>query len=287
MPATGSAFLVGALSASGLPLLNGFIGEWLIALGFFYAIRSQAVAGWLLAFAAPALALAGAMAIASFLRIVGVAFLGSPRSAEAASAHESPRLMLLPLALLSAVCLSVGLLPAILARPLAAVTAAWSGAPAAGLLPYLRLLYPAFAIAASLIAAAAAMLALLSRRQPRAAVTWDCGYAEPTARMQYTASSTGEWFWRRLPMDRRHPGGMAVSPASSRPAGLFPDTAAFSTETADPFSSRWYEPFAATWTARFERLRWLQQGRLTIYLVYILVTTIIGVAWAALRGYWR
>jgi hypothetical protein len=36
---------------------------------------------------------------------------------------------------------------------------------------------------------------------------------------------------------------------------------------------------------RFERLRWLQQGRLTLYLVYIFVTMMCGVVWAAVREY--
>ena len=45
MPVTASLFLVGALAAAGLPLFNGFVGEWLIALGLFDTVRASSSAG--------------------------------------------------------------------------------------------------------------------------------------------------------------------------------------------------------------------------------------------------
>jgi len=301
MPLTGWAFVTGSLAACGMPLFNGFISEWLIALGFFHAIRSGEIAGWILAFAAPAVALAGALALASFLRIVGIVFLGEPRTAEAAGAQESSRLVLVPLACLGAVCVFFGVLPGILASPLAAVTASWSRLPGESLSTFLRLPYLAFAAILAIVAALACFVKILIRRPAHSIVTWDCGYVAPTPRMQYTAGSAGEWFSHRLLPEALRPATFgrhsdldprtawpplrAETPVPKTDGNLFPSPVAFRSIASDPFSFRLYEPFVARWTSRFERLRRLQQGRLTIYLVYILLATIGGVAWAAVRGY--
>src|SRR5207247_5104797 len=79
MPWTALGFLVGAVAICGLPPLNGFVSEFLIYLGLFRTLeggRSFASA----AFAAPALALIGALAVACFVKVYGTVFLGSPRS---------------------------------------------------------------------------------------------------------------------------------------------------------------------------------------------------------------
>jgi hypothetical protein len=47
---------------------------------------------------------------------------------------------------------------------------------------------------------------------------------------------------------------------------------------------RFYEPFFTRWGERFSALRTLQQGRLPIYLVYVLVTLVALLGWAAVRN---
>src|SRR5207248_7034089 len=64
MPWTGLCFLVGAVAICGLPPLNGFVSEFLIYLGLFGTLLPKdgsSFAG--AAFAAPALALIGALAV--------------------------------------------------------------------------------------------------------------------------------------------------------------------------------------------------------------------------------
>ena len=91
MPRTAAFFLVGALAASALPPLNGFVSEWLL---FQAVIAAPALPQAALHFASPAigamLALAAALAAACFVRVYGTAFLGRPRSAEAGQAHDVP-----------------------------------------------------------------------------------------------------------------------------------------------------------------------------------------------------
>jgi hydrogenase-4 component B len=114
---------------------------------------------------------------------------------------------------------------------------------------------------------------LLAGRRVEQAVTWDCGYAAPTPRMQYTASS----FARPLtllfrlflrPHDEIHP-----------PQGLFPKRATLHTHTGDLFRRRIYEPlfFAVAWLA--SKLRWFQGGRIQIYILYIALTILVLLIW--------
>ena len=283
MPLTAGLALVGALAAAGLPLFNGFIGEWLIALGLFDTLRSSSSAGWLLAFGAPALALAGALALASFVRIVGVTFLGAPRSPEAADAHEAPALMTAPMAVLAAACVGLGLWPSLVLPALSAAEGAWLGAPAGAAFLAVTLARPMWGLAALAagLALAGAGLAFLSPRAPRRVPTWDCGYAAPTARMQYTSASFGAALTSVLP------GFLAPDSVGEAPGGVFPGAATFRTEAPDPFGARLYEPFVGWWSARFARLRRLQSGRLTLYLVYVFLTMLVTLAWSVLRPFVR
>jgi formate hydrogenlyase subunit 3/multisubunit Na+/H+ antiporter MnhD subunit len=283
MPVTAGLALVGALAAAGLPLFNGFVGEWLIALGLFDTLRSSASGGWLLAFGAPALALAGALAVASFVRIVGVTFLGAPRSAESAGAHEAPALMTSPMAVLAAACLGLGLWPSAVLPALGAAEGAWLGAPAGTAFLAATLARPVWGLVAlaAILAGAGAWLAVLSPRASRRVPTWDCGYAAPTARMQYTSASFGAALTSVLP------GFLAPASVAEMPGGAFPEAASFRTETADPFGARLYEPFAERWAGRLARLRRLQSGRLTLYLVYVFLTMLVTLAWSVLRPYVR
>jgi len=283
MPVTASLFTIGALAAAGLPLFNGFIGEWLIAVGLFDTLRGASPGGWPLAFGVPALALAGALALASFVRIVGVTFLGSPRGAGAAGAHEVSPLMTAPMAILAAACLGLGLFPALLLDVLNAAQGAWLGAPAdPGLLAGpLAQPAPALAVLAGLLLAGALGLGALTRRPSGGIPTWDCGYAEPTPRMQYTSKSFGASISAVLPA--------FFEPAAltEPPSGIFPRRSSFQSDAPDPFAAKMYEPFVARWAARLSRLRGLQSGRLTLYLVYVFLTTLATLAWSVIRPYVR
>ena len=114
MPATGLTFLVGSAAISGLPPLNGFVSELMIYLGVLSGLcdagRSPAVSWALLGvLAIGSLALIGGAATACFTRAIGVVFLGEPRTAAAAAAHESGLAMRIPMWILAAACIMVGL----------------------------------------------------------------------------------------------------------------------------------------------------------------------------------
>jgi hydrogenase-4 component B len=287
MPRTGAAFAIGCAAVATLPPLNGFFSEFLVYLGLLRAFSGPGEA-LLAGFAAPALALAGGVALAAFVKLFGTVFLGNARSEKATHAHEPGAFMRVPILVLAGACLAAGLLSPLLAPGLDAATSAWAAKCLAGV-PALATVAPLATVATwgaallgllALTAAAAAFL--IRRRTISRAPTWDCGYAGPTARMQYTGSSFGDWIAARLT-----PRVAATLLEERLPEGIFPRGARVSAAepARDPVLLRLLEPLAQRWARRFYDLHALQEGRLTIYLVYVLGTLIALLAWSVLRGW--
>jgi len=281
MPYTAAGFLVGAVAISGLPPLNGFVSELLVYLGLFGSLSMHGTGYILSAMAAPVLATTGALALACFVKVYGTAFLGLPRSGAAERAHEAPPSMLIPMAILAAACAFIGLAPGLVAPILDAVVAPWaggasaaSGAATGAALPRLASLAPLGVIGSiSLaLALAVALLVLVSRLLARSRPvpgTWDCGYAKPTARMQYSASSfarsiVGLFSWALHPRERK-----------PRIEGDFPRPSEMESHVDDPVLDRRIVPAfhgfekASLWFHRF------QQGLTQSYILAILVATLI------------
>ena len=68
------------------------------------------------------------------------------------------------------------------------------------------------------------------------------------------------------------------------PRGLFPAKSDFGSECPDPVSEKVYEPFFRRWADRFSRLRILQQGKVHVYLVYIVLMVVLALAWVSSAG---
>ncbi len=204
LPRTAVFFLVGALAASALPPLNGFVSEWLL---FQAVIAAPALPQSALRFASPAigalLALAAALAAACFVRVYGIAFLGRPRSVEAARAHEVPLAQQIAMGALASLCILGGLFGAALAQALTPVLRRLVGSslPSAGSGPTpfsliafdpARSIYDAPIIALFVAIATVTTLLVvhrLSARRTRRGPAWDCGFPDPSPATQYTASS--------------------------------------------------------------------------------------------------
>ncbi|MBI4586833.1 MAG: NADH-quinone oxidoreductase subunit H [Planctomycetes bacterium] len=200
MPWTGAMFLVGCVAISGLPPLNGFVSEFLIYLG---AFRGSLAAGISPGVSAPAvlailgLAVIGALATACFTKAFGVVFLGEPRSEEARHGHDPGLGMLLPMLLLAAGCALMASLPAAYLGLLAPVVVGVCGLPGEAVRESLESAREPLLIVAllgagflgAMVFLAATRRVLFRKRPVKETVTWDCGYARPSARMQYTSSS--------------------------------------------------------------------------------------------------
>jgi hydrogenase-4 component B len=190
MPWTGVCFVVGAVAICGLVPLNGFVSEWLLYRALFglagapvpVAMRlvGLLLVGWV--------AVVGALALATFTKAVGIAFLGQPRGAPAARSRERKGGMIGAQLGLAALCALAALFaPAVLAW-MAPVRAQLLGAP------------PAVTTPAGLAPLTAALLAILlglaawsaraeGKRPRRPFITWECGFGTLGPRTQYTAAS--------------------------------------------------------------------------------------------------
>ncbi len=284
MPWTGATLTIGAIAIAGLPPLNGFTGEWLLYRGLAAAGIEAGTGSSLAAVGAIAgLALAGALAVLCFVRIVGITLLGEARAPLARDAHESATGMTAPLVLLAGLCLGIAVAPAWFLAPMAPLVGQLAGGDAAAAGTPATALAPLAACNVALLAAVAALAALLAARARAAARddTWGCGYVAPTPRMQYTGRSFSELLAERL-----LPGSLRPRVTVSKPEGLFPRSAEWSSDSADPLTRDAYEPFLARWGDRFVRLRWLQQGNVHAYLAYIMGITVLALTWAAVREWW-
>lgn len=266
MPWTAGLFAFGALGIAGLPPLNGFVGEWLIYLGLFDAVNSRSPAAWAAMPAALALATAGALALASFVKASATVFLGAARTQPAVRAHECGAWMRAPMLGLAAGCVALGLAPVLFWPALARAVDVWRPGWAPTDLPApLPLLGSVQVLLAVLGTLAAVMLWRVAHRRPlRRAPTWDCGYAEPIARMQYTGGSfsgiPAGWFAWLLQPERR----------LRRPRGPFPGDALLVERLPETVLERVFGPIGGMILQVSTAVRRLQHGRLQFYIAYLL-----------------
>jgi hydrogenase-4 component B len=277
MPSTALFFLVGAVAICGLPPLNGFVSELLVYLGLLRSVSLANGSLWLVgAFGAPALALIGALAVACFVKVYGAVFLGEPRAVEARHAHECGASMLLPMALLAALCAFIGLgaplVAPILERAIAAWAPEWSGLrPLAEVAPLGWVTRAGFGVVGALVLVGVALRGRL--RGAAEAGTWDCGYARPAPSMQYTSSSFAEMLVAIF--------AWALRPDAHRPrlAAVFPRPEGFHSHVPEAVLERAILPSTHQVGRAFQRLHFLQRGSVQRYLLYILAALLFFFLW--------
>jgi hydrogenase-4 component B len=279
MPWTAGCFTLGAIAISGLPPLNGFISEWLVYLGLFDAVSARGSAAWGAAPAAVLLGATGALALACFVKVCGVVFLGLPRSEAATHAHECGWLMRVPMLALGTACVSIGLLPVLfwpaVINAVATWQPTWNAAATPKELASLGVCNLVFAVLAAL--AAVLLWQRVKQNGLSRAVTWDCGYAAPTPRMQYTAGSFASiitsWFSCILRPERH----------AHLPTGNFPAHASHAEHTPETVLEHVVEPAGSLVLSVSTAVRRLQHGRVQAYILY-LVLGLIALAFLVVMG---
>jgi formate hydrogenlyase subunit 3/multisubunit Na+/H+ antiporter MnhD subunit len=263
MPFTGTLFAVNAFGLAGLPPLNGFLGELAIYIGAFSAIKTGDPVLVASGFAvAVSLSVARALAVAAYIKAIGGAFLGEPRSQAAADAVETPRRMWI--AQLFLTVLSVAMVPGTVL-----LVHKMTGGFATDIMVLAAVLGAAFAAITVALLLIRRFACPRGAQKPRLPV-WDCGYDRPTARMAYTATAFTQPLvdlFRPLLRTRRH-----VLPFKGDPAS--PSDAAIATATDDLALSGFWRP-AFTGVARvFQRAHLLQNGSLHLYILIILLAVL-------------
>ena len=280
MPWTAGLFALGAAAIAGLPPLNGFVSEWLVFLGLFDATIAHGPSAWAAIPAAILLGATGALALACFVKVCGVVFLGLPRSKAARNARECTPSMRAAMGALAALCVAIGLTPLLfwpaIARAAGTWNAAWAGTDSPAPLRQLGAFHIALAVVAVL--AGGWLWRRVRGGVCKRAPTWDCGYAVPSARMQYTAGSFAgiitEWFAFILRPQRHEQG----------PEGLFPNSASRSGHTPETVLEQVVAPVARNVMRVSSLVRSLQHGQAQSYVLYILIGLLALAVWVGLDG---
>jgi hydrogenase-4 component B len=275
MPVVWLLFAVGATAIVGLPPLNGFVSEWLLYRGLLEAGQSPGSIR-LAVLGAPALALVGGLALACFAKVAGVVFLGTGRSSRAVEASEPNAWLRGPAIVIALACAAIGIAPPLVIPPVLRA-AGYVESAALDLDSTADLTGSAWQVARfALLLLFAIGIAALLMRWLRARVarreldTWACGYTASTPRMQYTASSFAAPLLEVF--------GAASAVRAHRGATVF------HSEPFDLVLDRAVAPVWAMVQRIGVRLRGLQQGRLRTYLVYVVATLTMLLAYLVVRG---
>ncbi len=278
MPWTAGLFALGAVAISGLPPLTGFVSEWQVYLGLFDATMTRGPSAREGIPAAILLGVTGALALVCFVKVCGVVFLGAPRSKEAA--HECGLAMRGAMLVLAGAGVAIGLAPIVfwpaIARAAGAWHPAWAGSEAPAPLGSLGWVHVGLAVLAT--AAAWWLWRRVQGRGLKRALTWDCGYVAPSARMQHTAGSFAgiitEWFAFILRPERHE----------HRPKVVFPRVASLTEHTPETLLERIIEPVGRNVLRGALMARRLQHGRVQSYVLYILIGLAALTAFVLLGG---
>lgn len=292
MPWTAAFFLVGAMAISGLPPLNGFASEWLTFQAFLFGFvnSTDPLIHFLFAVGGAVLALTTALAAACFVKAFGISFLARPRSPEAAQARESPAVMLVPQAMLAAMCIGLGLFPGRVLRVLETVMTSLPGLrPGADLassgtrmatgLGTFDVVTPI--VFAGALAAGVACAILMTRRRgvaTRRVPVWGCG-GELTAANEYTATA----FSKPLMMIF----GAVYRPtrtveALAEVSVYFPREVRYRSTIEPTFERYVYRPLLRAVLRVATGMKILQAGSLHAYLAYVIalvITLVLQVWW--------
>ena len=282
MPWVAWLTLVGVMAIAGLPPLNGFVSEWLLLQAFLFAPDvPRPFVNMLLPMGAAVVALAAALAGYVMVKFFGVVFLGQPREPALAQARDAGTLKRLGLAWLAAGCVLLGIFPVQVIGALQRVTRQlnvgalsdtagswWQLVPLpdrhASYSPIIFLL-----VVAAVIAVTSAMVRFVFHRRYRRGPAWDCGFGRADARMQDTAEGFGQpirhVFQPFFSMLRELP-----SPFDAIPR--------YRVVVGDRIWGALYAPIEGVVQRAANAVAWLQQGKISTYLLYSFVTLLVLLA---------
>lgn len=286
MPITAICCLTGAMAISALPPLNGFVSEWFT----YQALFNMSYNGeFVLRFCGPIavvmLALTGALAAMTFVKLYGITFSGVPRSENAAHAKEAPGSMVLSLVLLALLCAILGVAAPLVAPVLAGVAASVSGGVAVDVaqgslilpgnqtqallsLPLVTILLLALPFVPAIIGAIMKGPRLQRRHQGDA---WACGYVHDSKMVWSSDGFAQPLRFMFGPLFRLRE---TLNPSRPLHSGLDLTIrgAAVSEPVIDVFI---ITPImrAAHWLGR--GIQWLQHGDFRVYCLYVVAALVV------------
>ncbi|MGB4360974.1 MAG: hydrogenase 4 subunit B, partial [Rhodoferax sp.] len=280
MPWVAWPTLIGVLACAGLPPFGGFVAEWLLLQSFLFTTGlPSSTLDMLVPVMAALIALIAALSGYTMVKYFGVIFLGQPREESLCKAHDAGRWERLGMLWLVLGCVVLGLFPNQVIALIDPATHLLVGAGLAHTVADSGWLLVPVAVERASYAPAIFLLGVLAsfglafllvrklyhgrlRRVP----PWDCGYPWQTPRMQDTAEGFGqpirqifEPFFR---IKRQLPTAFDAQPS-------------YKVTLEDPLWHGLYLPIARLVERVSKLVGLLQQGRISVYLMYSFVTLIV------------
>ena len=191
-------FLIGIMSISAMPPLNGFLSEWYLYISLIGSVfTGNLYMVYFSIIAIALLSLAGAAAGAAFTKLFGITFLGKPRTANAENAAESHIVERIGIAIPVLLCIYIGVYPYQIISSLNAVIFYLTGGTVSSN-PFSAVhvinARPFSLYAPALIAVAFTAVLLIvflylksfSSDKKRIFETWACGLDEKNSKAQYS-----------------------------------------------------------------------------------------------------
>lgn len=272
MPATGKSFLIGSVSISGLPPFNGFISEFLIYYGAFHGLALGGAPFIFTILAILSLAIIGGLAGACFSKVVGLIFLGEPRCEKAANASESEATMTLPMILLAAACIVIGIFPEPfiqgVCQALKSIPSIQSVTTNEMMIVAGNLAFAARLLIVVFLASLFLRKIFYRKKDVTTGPTWGCGFTQPSVKMQYTGTS-----YAMSIVDFFRP-FVGIRTSYSGINRIFPGRTTYRTEVHDIAEKTLMDRIVSPLLYLLGKLRWIQHGHIQLYIGYIVATII-------------
>jgi len=279
-PVTSAAFIFCAASVAAIPPLAGFAGELMLLralVGAAHELTGLAATG--VALATAVLALGGALAVGAYARVIGIALLGSARSAAEDRADSAHRHAVGRAERIAVVLPAIGLIGAPVVAGVAALADAASGTPWGEVLAALAELGSLDVVLALLILAAFTLTRGRIAR-PTVVAPWVCGISTATSRMQYTADSFSQPVIRVF--------AALIQPSVSIDVDMHPSaehavrSRTYRRETAHIIEDTLWRPLIAAFVRAAGWGKRLQNGSISAYATWML----LGVLAVLLAARW-
>lgn len=288
MPQTSLFFLIGCISVSALPPLNGFVSEWLTMQTFLQApVLHIWVIRIMIPVAAAALALTGALAAACFAKVYGVAFLGKARTKRVKHAKKPGIGMRYAMGLLASLCLLFGVFPTFIVEIINRIPVSLfhSGLSKSNFAHWFWItpfspnvaIYSGLSILIGLIFICTVSYLIMRKCSHsfsfKKVSAWDCGFGGLTPKMQYTSTAFS------MPIRRVFNKACKISEEffydTKREYLIKPKKLKYKLHCGDWFWSFGYKPLITITQKTAKFLAKLQGGNIRIYLAYMFFTLLL------------
>ncbi|MCC7526942.1 MAG: hypothetical protein IT342_00385 [Candidatus Melainabacteria bacterium] len=272
MPWTMASFFIGSFSICSIPPLNGFASKWLIYQSLFqstmlfgsYIEKGIALATICL------LSAVGALAIATFVKVMGVGFLGMSRSHAAEHAQEASTGIKISQGFLVVLCAGLGVFASHAVKFISQLSlmSPDSVAPATVEFPL-----PMPVLALMLFSTCLVIyLVFLQSSKVRIFKTWDCGFGALSTKTQASSESFAQPLARIFRPFLRYETNSTIKGRDRR---HFPEEITVEVKIVSILESRIYLPVLAVISLIAKGLAKLQAGSIHLYLLYVCSTLVI------------